>query len=68
MYNVNHLTPRERRQRNTQRGRNKAAEEEQKVCEYRKTIEEKNIWKTPQRKIYNKPRRKIQEKIEAVEE
>ena len=33
-----------------------------------KTIQEKNIWKNPQRRIYNKPRRKIEGKIEAVEE
>ena len=68
MYSGHHLTPREKGQRTTQRGRNEAAGEEQKVCEYRKTIEEKNVWKTPQRKINNKPRRVIEERIEAVEE
>ena len=54
--------------RTTQRGRSEAVGEEQKLYEYRKTIEEKNVWKTPQRKVNNKPRRVIGKRIEAVEE
>ena len=48
--------------------RNKAAEEEQKIYENRRTTERKNTWKTPQRKIYNKPRRRLEKLIEAAEE
>ena len=43
-------------------------EGEQNFHEHRRAPEIKDIWKTPQRKIPNKPRRRIGRQFEAVEE